>query len=129
MKTVKLLPNVNNMDFCGRVLYEPTISKSGNVCRFSLIRNFGGGKAPVIIDYVYYKPNDGFPEFLKKGAAIIAHSYVTPNNWTDKDGNEHQNVEKVIKSIEIAQLVERKVKDNAPDAPENAGVEAIQVEG
>lgn len=125
-KTINLLPNVNNMDFCGRVVYEPTIK--GNVCRFSLIRNFGGGKAPIIVDYVFYKPKNGFPEFLKKGAPIIAHSYVTPQNWTDKDGVEHEEVVKVIKSVELATLVPKKIKVSEPPVSEETGEEAIDVE-
>lgn len=127
MKTIKVLPNVNDFAFCGRVISEPTISASGKVCRFSLIRNFGGNKAPVIVSFVYYKPKNGFPEFLKKGAPIIAHAYVTPDAWTDKDGVEHEEVIRVIKTVELATLVEKKIHDNAPEAPEAAGEEAIEV--
>lgn len=125
-KTVKLLPNVNNMDFCGRIVYEPNFSSNGNVCRFSVIRNFGGGKSPVTIDYVYYKPKKGFPDLLKKGKAVIVHSYVTPNKWVDKDDVEHEEVIKVVKSIEEAVLVEKQVKENAPALSEDSGEEAIE---
>ncbi len=127
-KIIKVLPNINNMDFCGRIFYEPSFSPNGNVCRFSVIRNFGGNKAPVIVDYVFYKPKNGFPEFLKKGSPVIVHSYVTPQKWVDKDGVEHEQVTKVVKSVELAQLIEKKFKDNAPDVPENAGEEAIEAE-
>lgn len=127
-KKIKVLPKVNNIDFCGRVVYEPTITKSGKLCLFSLIRNFGGDKAPVIMDFVFYKPEAGFPDFLKKGAPIIAHAFVTPRVWTDKEGKEHQEVEKVIKTIELATLVEKTIKDDAREVPEEAGEEAIEAD-
>lgn len=127
MKTIKVLPNVNDFAFCGRVIAEPTISASGNVCRFSLIRNFGGNKAPVIVNFVFYKPKDGFPEFLKKGAPITAHAYVKPDSWTDKEGVEHEEVIKVIKTVELATLVEKKIRDNAPATTDATGEEAIEV--
>ena len=127
-KIIRVLPKVNNMDFCGRVVYEPDFSASGKVCRFSVIRNFGGGHAPVIIDYVYYKPKNGFPDFLKKGAPVIVHSYLTPQKWTDENRVEHEQVTKVVKSIEQAQLVDKKINDDAPELPENAGEEAIEAE-
>lgn len=126
LKTINVLPNVNDMAFCGRVVYEPAIK--GNVCRFSLIRNFGGGKAPIIIDYVFYKPKNGFPEFLKKGAPIIAHSYVTPQTWTDKDGVKHEELVKVIKSVELATLIQKKIKVSDNPVSEETGEEAITVE-
>ena len=126
-KTIKVLPKINNIDFCGRVANEPYISPNGNVCRFSLIRNFGGGKNPVVMDFTYFKPKKGFPQFLKKGAPIIAHAYVTPQTWTDKDGVEHEEVVKVIKSIEEAQLVERTIKEGT-SVPDNAGEEALEPE-
>lgn len=112
MKTVKILPSVNNFDFCGRVYRKPFLSKNGNVMNLELIRNFGGDKAPVIVSFVYYKPKNGFPEFIKKGAPIIAHAYVTPNVWTDKDGNVHEETQKVIKKVELAELVTKTINDD-----------------
>lgn len=123
MKTKKFLPNINNIDLCGRIYTTPLISKSGNVMNFDLIRNFGGDKQPIINSFVMFKPKDGFPEFLKKGAAIIAHAYQAPNNWTDKDGNIHEEIRNVIKRVEVAELVEREVRDDEPDGEAEAPAE------
>ena len=113
MKTIKVLPNVNNIDFCGRVLREPYVTKSGNVMFFDLIRNFGGNKPPVIVSFVMFKPKNGdFPEFIKKGNPVTAHAYMTPVSYTDKNGEEKEEVRRVIKKVELAQLVERKVKED-----------------
>lgn len=116
MKTIKILPSINNIDFCGRVYTEPTVSQSGNVMRFELIRNLGGNHPPVIMSFVMYKPDNGkFPEFIKKGAPVVAHAYVTANTWVDKDGNPQEAVMKVIKKVEPAELVEKKIKDGEPE--------------
>lgn len=123
-KTIKVLPSVNNIDFCGRLVREPYVSKSGNVMIFDLIRNFGGEKAPVIMTFVMFKPKSGFPAFLKKGAPVIAHAYVTPVAYTNKDGEPVEEVQKVIKSVEEAVLVEKKVSDEeAAEAEAADGVE------
>lgn len=127
MKTVKVLPKVNNFDFCGRVVSEPFVTKDGKVMTFQLIRNFGGGKAPVVVTFTYFKPKNGFPEILKKGAPIIAHAYVTPNVWKDKRGVEHEEVQKVIKTVELAELVEKKLKDDNCPTDETTGEEAVDV--
>lgn len=128
MKTYKILPSVNNIDFCGRVASTPRKSKSGNVMRFDLIRNFGGGKAPVIMEFVMFKPKDGFPEFLKKGAPIIAHAYVNPVSY-ERDGEQVEEVQKVIKKIELAELVEKEIPDTeeAPAEAENAEGEEVEI--
>lgn len=129
MKTVKILPSVNNFDFCGRVMRTPLVSENGNVMVFELIRNFGGDKKPVIVRFTMFKPKEGFPEFLKKGAPVIAHAYVTPNSWTDKDGNLHEEVQKVIKKVELAELVTKTLKDDEPiDLNIAEGVD-VEVEG
>ena len=126
MKKFKVLPSVNNIDFCGRVYHEPHISKSGNVMYFDLIRNFGGEKAPVIMSFVMYKqPKDAFPEFLKKGMPVVAHAYVKPVSY-EKNGELVEEVQKVIKRVELAELVERVVKDDA-DAPEETEGDAVEV--
>ena len=123
MKSYKILPSVNNIDFCGRVLSEPRLSKTGNVMYFELIRNFGGGKAPVIMEFVYFKPKNGFPSFIKKGAPVIAHAYVSPVSY-EKDGKPVEEVQKVIKKVEEAELVIKQYADNE-EAPEEA--EAVEV--
>lgn len=128
MKTIKILPKVNNIDFCGRVLSKPFFSKNGNVCRFELIRNFGGGKAPVIMSFVMFKPKAGFPDFLKKGSPIIAHAYVNPVAYEGKDGEMVDEVQKVIKTIELAQLVEKQVEDNDTEAQAEAETDESAVE-
>ena len=116
MKTYKILPKVNNIDFCGRVLNEPHVSKSGHVMYFDLIRNFGGGKSPVIMTFVYFKPKSGFPAFLKKGAPVVAHAYFNPVSY-DKDGELVEKVQMVIKKVEEAVLETKEYADNGP-APE-----------
>ena len=118
---IKILPSVNNIDFCGRVVREPYISKSGNVMYFDLIRNYGGGKAPVVNTFVYFKPKDGFPEFIKKGAPVIAHAYFQPVTWEDKDKKVHEDVQMVIKKVELAELVTKEIKDG--EAIEDDAVE------
>ena len=116
MKTIKILPSVNNIDFCGRVTRDPFISKNGNVMFFELIRNFGGDKAPVVMSFVMFKPKKGFPDFIKKGNPIVAHAYVSPVAYTNKDGEPVEEVQKVIKRVELAELVEKQVEDNAEPA-------------
>lgn len=126
MKTYKVLPNVNNLDFCGRVVADPFVTKNGNVMFLKLIRNFGGDKPAVTMEFVMFKPKEGFPEFLKKGAPVVAHAYITPVSYTDKNGKEVENVQYVIKKVELAELVERKVKDSAPEVSDAAGEESIE---
>lgn len=121
MKTIKILPSVNNLDFCGRVYSNPTVSASGNVMRFDLIRNFGGDKQPVIMSFVMFKPKAGFPDIIKKGAPVIVHAYFTPNTWTDKDGNVHEDVQKVVKRVEAAELIEKKLSDEEAEQAEQDG--------
>ena len=125
MKTYKVLPSINNIDFCGRIIRDPHVSKSGNVMYFDLIRNFGGDKAPVIMSFVMYKPKDGFPEFLKKGMPVVAHAYVKPVSY-EKNGELVEEVQKVIKRVELAELVERVVKDDDQTA-EDAEGEDVEV--
>ena len=125
MKTVKILPPINNVDFCGRVVREPYISASGKTMFFDLIRNFGGDKKPVVMTFVMFKPKNGFPDFLKKGKAVIAHAYYSPVTYTNKEGNEVDEVNRVIKSVEEAVLVEKTVSGDEPsdsadtEEPEN----------
>ena len=123
MKTYKILPSVNNIDFCGRVHYEPRFSKNGNVAYFDLIRNMGGGKAPIVMSFVMFKPKKGFPEFLKKGQPIIAHAYLNPVSYT-KDGEPVEEVQNVIKKIELAELIDKTYKDD--ESPEEDG-ESVEV--
>ena len=127
-KTINVLPNINNIDFCGRVLREPYVTKNGNVMFFDLIRNFGGNKPPVITSFVMFKPKNGeFPAFLKKGAAVVAHAYVTPVSYTDKNGEDVQEVRRVIKRVEEAQLIQKTVKaDEKVD--DSTGEEVIEIE-
>ena len=124
MKTIKVLPTVNNIDFCGRVVRDPYIS--GKTMFFDLIRNFGGDKSPVSMSFVMYKPKNGdFPAFLKKGAPIVAHAYYSPVSYTDHEGKTVENVYKVIKTVEEAVLVEKKVADDeASQAAEDKGAES-----
>lgn len=118
MKTIKILPSINNIDICGRITSDPIVSTNGNVMLFNIIRNFGGDKDPILVDFVYFKPKDGFPTFLKKGAPVIVHAYYKPNVWTDKDGVEHKDVQKIVKKVELAQLIEKQIKNGSEEAGE-----------
>ena len=125
MKTIKILPSINNIDFAGRVYSEPQIN--GNRMRFSLIRNFGGDKEPVILNFVAFKTDKkAFPEVIKKGAAVVVHAYFSPNVYRNKSGEEIREIQFIVKKAEAADLVEKKYEEGAP-APA-ADAEAIDID-
>jgi len=109
-KKIKILPTVNNIDFCGRVVKDPYVSENGNTMFFELIRNFGGNKLPVKMSFVMFKPEGGFPDFIKKGTPVTVHAYFTPVSYKNKEGKTVEEVQKVVKKVEIAELVEKKIK-------------------
>lgn len=106
MKTYKVLPNVNDFKLGARVASDVNYSKSGNVATFDVVRNFGGDKEPVFRKVTMFKPKDGFPEGLKKGAPVKLSAYFTPDNWVDKDGKQHHDVAIVVKKLEVVTLTE-----------------------
>ena len=115
MKTIKILPKINNIDFAGRVYAEPQVN--GSRMRFSLIRNFGGDKEPVILNFVAFKTGKkDFPDFVKKGAPVVVHAYFAPNVYKKSSGEEVREIQFVVKKIEPAELVEKQLKagDNTP---------------
>ncbi len=123
MKSIKILPSVNNIDFAGRVYTEPQVN--GNRMRFSLIRNFGGDKEPVILNFVVFKNGKKeFPACIKKGAPVVAHAYFAPNVYTKSSGEEVREIQFVAKKVEPAELVEKKLKG---DEPADADAEPIEI--
>ena len=110
---MKILPSINNIDFAGRVWSEPRLNGTKTVMTFDLIRNFGGEKSPVILTFTMFKPKKGFPAFVKKGAALEVHAYFNPNTYTGKDGEQHEEVQYVVKNVKEAELVEKDAPDSS----------------
>ena len=105
MKTIKILPKVNNIDFAGRVYNTPSVNKAKTRVNFSLIRNFGGDKDPVILDFILFlKKGVSVPEILVKGAVVIVHAYFNPDVYTNADGEQVRKTQFVVKSVEPAEV-------------------------
>lgn len=108
-KTIKLLPNVNDILLVGRLYREPQFNEKKTVATLTVIRNFGGDKGTVIETFTMFKPKDGFPEFLKKGAPVEVHAYVNPNHWKNSQGQERDEVQFIVKTVAEAKVGENNV--------------------
>ena len=105
METKKILPRINNIDFAGRIYGKPIVNETGTRAAFSVIRNFGGDKEAVILDFVKFrKPSDPeFPEFLKSGSPVVVHAYFNPDDYTNREGKAIHKVQFVVKKVEKAE--------------------------
>ncbi len=108
-KTIKILPNVNDIHFTGRLYYEPQFNEKKTVATLTVIRNFGGEKGTVTETFTMFKPKNGFPEFLKKGAPVEVHAYVNPNHWKNSQGQERDDIQFIVKTVASVELGENKV--------------------
>ena len=106
MRTYKILPKNNNIDFAGRLIADPTVNEAKTRCTFALIRNFGGEKAPVILNFTMFL-KDALPKWMKKGAAVVAHAFFNPDVYTNKDGKKVYRHEIVVKTVEQAELKDK----------------------
>lgn len=109
-RTIKIMPKENDLHLVGRIYREPQFNSSKTVVTITVIRNFGGDKGSVTATFTMFKPKDkAFPEFIKKGAAVEVHAYVNPNHWTDKNGQERDDIQYVVKTIKEVKADEKNV--------------------
>ena len=112
------------IDFIALEIVENTENKSvnsfevtGNICekglkvydegtvRMSIGHNFGRSKLePLFTDIVMFPKNGKkdveIPtELVKKGQAVVVSGYRRPNNWVDKDGGKHYQMDYVALSL------------------------------
>lgn len=111
------LPAGNNISFAGRVYGNVFVN--GNVARFSVIRNFGGEKGAAVLDFsIFKKEGESFPEHLKSKEPVTVRAYFNPNVWTDKDGNQRDETQYIVKTLEKAVLTEKTIEVDGDAEPQ-----------
>ncbi len=104
----------NNIDLACRLSDDPKVNEAGTRATFIGIRNYGGGKPPVSVLFVMLRKSEdpAFPEFLKKGAAVVVSGFFSRSAFTSADGEEIVRNFTIARQVEPAELVEKQYKDN-----------------
>ncbi len=100
--------NSNNyIQIAGRLTADVTPNESRTFARFTLAMNFGreDRKETLFLSCVAFQKefednNQVIPwDLLKKGQQILLTGRLQPNNWKDKEGNLHKDMNIVVNKI------------------------------
>lgn len=98
MKTINILPSINNIALSGRIL-NMNVNEAKTRCQFSLIHNFGGDKEPSVLTFVMFNKEGKFPDCIKKGNAVIVNAMMR-NNVYENEGKKTFRTDYIVKNVE-----------------------------
>ena len=103
------MSNINNICISGRLTADPDFKKTAgdvSLVSFSIAceRNYKGSDGEKIVDFfrvvAWRGTADFVSNYVKKGYMVFISGYIQPNEFEDKEGNKHKNVDIVASQIQ-----------------------------